>query len=57
MDEVSVLHAPALVGGPSPTTLFTEPDLGDEGGVIKLELEHVGKLRDDVVWTRYRVVP
>lgn len=56
VDEVSVLHAPALVGGSSPTTLFTEPDIAGSEGVIKLKLEHVGKLRDDVVWTRYKVI-
>jgi 2,5-diamino-6-(ribosylamino)-4(3H)-pyrimidinone 5'-phosphate reductase len=56
VDEVSVLHAPVLVGGKAPTTIFTEVDGGGEHGTVKLQLEHVGKLRDDVVWTRYRVV-
>lgn len=55
VDEVSVLHAPALVGGGSSKTMFTEPDIGTAQGVIGLKLEHVGKLRDDVVWTRYKV--
>ena len=56
VDEVSVLHAPVLVGGEGLKTLFTEPDLEGPEGVIKLRLEHVGKLRDDVVWTRYKVL-
>ena len=56
VDEVSVLHAPVLVGGEDPTTLFTEVLSGERQGTIELQLEHVGKLRDDVVWTRYKVL-
>jgi 2,5-diamino-6-(ribosylamino)-4(3H)-pyrimidinone 5'-phosphate reductase len=56
VDEVSVLIIPALVGGTSPRSIFTAPDLTSPDGVIPLKLIHVEQLRGDVVWLRYEVV-
>jgi 2,5-diamino-6-(ribosylamino)-4(3H)-pyrimidinone 5'-phosphate reductase len=55
VDEVSVLISPALVGGTSPRSIFTAPDLASPDGVIPLRLIHVEQLRGDVVWLRYEV--
>jgi len=53
--EVSVLITPHLVGGTSPRSLFTAPDLTSPDGVIPLRLIHVEEVRDGVVWLRYEV--
>jgi 2,5-diamino-6-(ribosylamino)-4(3H)-pyrimidinone 5'-phosphate reductase len=56
VDEVSVLHAPALVGGETSSSMFRAPDIATPDGAIELRLEHLGRLREDIVWTRYSVV-
>lgn len=53
--EVSVLITPHLVGGTSPRSLFTAPDLTSPDGVIPLRLTQVEEVRDGVVWLRYEV--
>lgn len=55
VDEVSLLVHPALVGGTSPQTAFTAPDLEDANGVVSLSLEGVEQPRDGLVWLRYAV--
>lgn len=57
VSEVSVLIAPALVGGTSPRSFFRAPDLTSSEGVIPLRLTHLERLDGDVVWLRYEVVP
>ncbi len=56
VDEVSVLVHPALVGGTSPSSVFTAPDLSSASGVVDLKIKHVEKLRSGYVWLRYTVV-
>lgn len=56
VDEVSVLIDPSLVGGTSPRSIFTAPDLASSEGVIGLELMHFERFEGDVVWLRYEVV-
>ncbi len=56
VDEVSVLVHPALVGGTSPSSVFTAPDLSSASGVVNLKIKHVEKLRSGYVWLRYTVV-
>jgi 2,5-diamino-6-(ribosylamino)-4(3H)-pyrimidinone 5'-phosphate reductase len=53
--EVSVLITPHLVGGTSPRSIFTAPDLTSPDGVIPLRLTHVEEVRDGIVWLRYEV--
>jgi 2,5-diamino-6-(ribosylamino)-4(3H)-pyrimidinone 5'-phosphate reductase len=55
VDEVSVVLNPELVGGKSPRTMFTAPDLTSAAGVIRLKLEHLECLEGDYVWLRYSV--
>lgn len=56
VDEVSVVLNPFLVGGTSPRSFFTAPDLTSTGEVIPLRLVHLEQLRADAVWLRYEVV-
>jgi 2,5-diamino-6-(ribosylamino)-4(3H)-pyrimidinone 5'-phosphate reductase len=56
IDEVSVLITPALVGGTTPRSIFTAPDLTSPDGVISLKLCHVEQLRGETVWVRYEIV-
>jgi 2,5-diamino-6-(ribosylamino)-4(3H)-pyrimidinone 5'-phosphate reductase len=56
VDEVSVLIDPSLVGGTSPRSLFTAPDLRSSEGVMPLKLEHLERFEGDVVWLRYEVI-
>ena len=56
VDEVSVLIDPSLVGGTSPRSIFTAPDLTSSEGVIGLRLVHFERSESDVVWLRYEVV-
>ncbi|MEW5719093.1 MAG: RibD family protein [Chloroflexota bacterium] len=53
--EVSILFTPSLVGGMTPRSIFTAPDLASADGVVPLKLTHVEKLNDDVVWIRYQI--
>ncbi|MCZ7383012.1 MAG: RibD family protein [Candidatus Methanoperedens sp.] len=56
VDEVSVLFDPSLVGGTSPRSFFRAPDLNSPEGMIKLKLIHFEKIKDDLIWLRYKVV-
>ena len=56
VDEVSVLLNPCLVGGTSPRSIFTAPDLEGPDGLVPLELIVAVTLEEGVVWLRYRVV-
>lgn len=55
VDEVSLLVHPSLVGGLTPRSIFRAPDLDSAAGVIDLRLDHLERLRDDIVWLRYSV--
>jgi len=55
VDEVSVLIDPSLVGGMSPRSILTAPDLTSSEGVIGLRLVHLERFEGDVVWLRYEV--
>jgi 2,5-diamino-6-(ribosylamino)-4(3H)-pyrimidinone 5'-phosphate reductase len=56
VDEVSVLVDARLVGGTTPRSIFTAPDLTCSDGVIPLKLIHVEKVKGDTVWLRYEVI-
>jgi 2,5-diamino-6-(ribosylamino)-4(3H)-pyrimidinone 5'-phosphate reductase len=55
VDEVSLLVNPYLVGGTTPRSIFTAPDLTSMERVIPLKLTHLKNVRDDIVWLRYEV--
>lgn len=56
IDEVSVLITPTLVGGSTPRSIFTAPDLTSPDGVVSLKLIQVEQLRGETVWVRYEIV-
>lgn len=56
VDEVSLLINPCLVGGTTPRSIFTAPDLTPAESLIPLRLTHVETLQGDAVWLRYEVV-
>lgn len=56
VDEISLMIAPALVGGASPRSFYRAPDLTSAEGVIPLELHHVETLDEGLVWLRYRTI-
>jgi len=56
VDEVSVVVAPELVGGISPYSMYTAPDLFSVEGVIPLRLVHLEHMQNDHVWLRYEVI-
>jgi 2,5-diamino-6-(ribosylamino)-4(3H)-pyrimidinone 5'-phosphate reductase len=55
VDEVSILISPSLVGGFSPNSFYRAPDLKSSEGVISLNLVHFERLREDIIWLRYKV--
>jgi 2,5-diamino-6-(ribosylamino)-4(3H)-pyrimidinone 5'-phosphate reductase len=57
VDEVSLLVWPALVGGETPRSFFTAPDITTPEQVIPLRLVHCEHLADDVLWLKYEVPP
>ncbi len=56
VDEVSLLVHPCLIGGSSSASMFRAPDLNGPKGVIRLKLTHLRKLRDGIVWMRYKIL-
>jgi 2,5-diamino-6-(ribosylamino)-4(3H)-pyrimidinone 5'-phosphate reductase len=56
VDEVSVIVDPCLVGGTTPRSIFTAPDLTSAEGVIPLKLIQVENVKGDTVWLRYEVI-
>lgn len=56
VDEVHVLFHPELVGGTKPTSIFQAPDLDSLNQNIKVRLIHIEKLKDDIIWLKYRVL-
>jgi 2,5-diamino-6-(ribosylamino)-4(3H)-pyrimidinone 5'-phosphate reductase len=55
VDEVSVLVAPTLVGGPASGSLFVSPEAIEDIAPIPLRLVHLEKIAEDVLWLRYEV--
>ncbi len=55
VNEVSILISPSLVGGFSPNSFYRAPDLKSSEGVISLNLTHMERLREDIIWLRYKV--
>jgi len=55
VSEVCLLVHPCLVGGTSPRTVFSAPDLNSPRGVIAVELKETRRLRHGILWLRYRV--
>lgn len=56
VDEVSILIDPCTVGGTSPKTWYVAPDLTSPDGIQRLELIQCEKVRENILWLRYRLV-
>ena len=55
VDEVSVLVHPALAGGTTPSSIYRAPDLVPGENPISLQIISSRRLRNGVVWLRYKV--
>jgi 2,5-diamino-6-(ribosylamino)-4(3H)-pyrimidinone 5'-phosphate reductase len=56
VSEVSLLLHPSLVGGTTPKSIFNAEDLTSPKGVINLKLLHVEKVKNGLLWLRYKVL-
>jgi 2,5-diamino-6-(ribosylamino)-4(3H)-pyrimidinone 5'-phosphate reductase len=55
IDEVSVLIHPQLVDGTGAWSFFRPQEGGPPAGPIALRLTHLERMKDDIVWLRYKV--
>ncbi len=55
VDEVRLLIHPELVGGEVNNSIFQESDLGDGNAPIRLKLDNVEKIKDDIIYLKYKV--
>jgi len=55
VDEVHLLIHPELVGGTTLNSIFEESNLDEEETPIKLSLEGMEKIKDDIIYLRYRI--
>jgi 2,5-diamino-6-(ribosylamino)-4(3H)-pyrimidinone 5'-phosphate reductase len=56
VSEISILISPKMIGGTSPKSVYSAPDLSSGDGVIHLKLTHMEKIDQDYVWLIYDVV-
>lgn len=54
-DEIHLLIHPELVGGMNPNSIFQAPDISSLEDVIKVKLVHINKLKDEIVWLKYKI--
>ncbi len=55
VDEVHLLIHPELVGGTTDNSIFQAPDLNDENVPIKLYLDSMEKIKDDIIYLKYKI--
>ena len=55
VDEVRLLVHPELVGGDKTNSIFQEMGLDDWNTPIKLKLDNVEKIKDDIIYLKYKV--
>jgi 2,5-diamino-6-(ribosylamino)-4(3H)-pyrimidinone 5'-phosphate reductase len=56
VDEVCVLIYPNLLGGISPDSIYSAPDLNSKEGVLDLKLLKMEKLKNEIILLHYRVM-
>ncbi len=56
VDELHLLIHPEMVGGTAPNSIFQTHDEGEEEETIKLYLEGMEKIKDDIIYLRYRIL-
>ncbi len=55
-DEINILIHPELAGGIKPDSIFNEINENSLNGNINLELTLMEKLRNEIVWLRYKII-
>ena len=55
-DEIHLLIHPELVGGTTPNSIFQTHGTDEDGEPIKLYLDGMEKIKDDIIYLRYRVL-
>lgn len=55
-DEIHLLIHPELVGGTTPNSIFQTHDTDEDEEPIKLYLDGMEKIKDDIIYLRYRVL-
>lgn len=55
VDEVRLLIHPELAGGEVNNSIFQEGDLSDGNASIRLQLDNVEKIKDDIIYLKYKV--
>jgi len=55
-DEIHLLVHPELVGGSTPNSIFQTNDTDGELEPIKLYLGGMEKIKDDIIYLRYRIL-
>jgi 2,5-diamino-6-(ribosylamino)-4(3H)-pyrimidinone 5'-phosphate reductase len=56
VDEICVLIYPNLVGGITPNSIYTAPDLISKEGVLDLKLLKIKKLKNEIILLHYRIM-
>ena len=56
VDEVGVLLNPLMIGGISPNSIYTAPDLKTSEEVIDLKLIKMEQLKNETIFLQYRVM-
>jgi len=56
VDEVCVLLNPVMVGGISPDSIYTAPDLKTSDEAIDLKLIKMEQLKNEIIFLQYRVM-
>ncbi|OPY30427.1 MAG: 2,5-diamino-6-ribosylamino-4(3H)-pyrimidinone 5'-phosphate reductase [Methanocella sp. PtaU1.Bin125] len=57
VDEVSVLLHPAIVGGPPQDSIFRDTAFAEEQRTVGLRMISSRRLKNGVIWLRYRIEP
>jgi 2,5-diamino-6-(ribosylamino)-4(3H)-pyrimidinone 5'-phosphate reductase len=55
VDEVHLLIHPEMVGGMKPNSIFQTPNLNNEEVPIKLYLDSMEKIKDNIIYLKYKV--
>lgn len=55
-DEIHVLIHPELVGDKIENSIFIEEDKNSLKNTIKLKLAHIDKLKNDIIWLKYKII-
>jgi 2,5-diamino-6-(ribosylamino)-4(3H)-pyrimidinone 5'-phosphate reductase len=56
VDEVHLLIHPELVGGTTVNSIFQAPNLEDGDASIKLYLDNMENVKDDILYLKYKVI-